>query len=290
MSTLVSDEHTWFRHRLADHLLDLLDDAETERLRAHASGCAACGGLLAAATREGANGWLGADHPTPAMLHRWRAEPETFDATTAGIVREHVASCESCATDLAELGGDHAPRPRLEAPPEPAATRLAGTHLARHLWTGAAGGALATAAAFLLFWPRPEPAAPIPVPRATAPREAPTPGQRPVLLPATRPVRIAAPTRGGETVTRIALVEPRGIVKLLLPTLFLPEETALDVALVDRRGEVVSGTRAIVRDAQRDGVLLDTRGLAAEAFTLRVRWHRDGRPDERRYPILFQQE
>lgn len=288
MSTLVSDEHTWFRHRLADHLLDLLDDAETERLRAHASGCAACGGLLVAATREGANGWLGADHPTPSVLLRWQAEPASFDATTAEVVREHLASCGSCRADIAELAGERRLRPGVEAPAALRAVRPARAPRWRDAMLGAAGGALATAAALLLFWQQPEPVVPVDVAPLAVEREA--PARAPELLAAARPVRVQAPSRGGGTVTRIALAEPRALVPLLLPTLFISEETALDVTLVDARGEVVASTRSVASDTQRDGVLLDTRGLAAGAYTLRVRWQQDGRQDERRYAILFQRE
>ncbi len=282
-------EHAWFREHLADFLLDLMDGQEAERLRSHASTCAECGPLLVLARAERLDGWLSADHPSPATLVRWHRDAAAVDREEARIIREHLEECGSCRADLAELAGARAVRavPGAATPARPA---VAGRRsAARDRMLGALGGALATAAAVLIVWPRPQAvpadgaAAPPPVAsRAVVPED-----PAPAFHAQSSPVQVSSRHRGESDTTRVVLDPGAPFVPLRIPTLFVPDSTPLAIELLDAAGQVAARMTMPARLAQDVGALLDTRGVTPGVHSLRVSWRAAGRDEHREYPIVF---
>jgi len=276
------DEHVWFRHRLADHLLDLLDESATRNFLAHAEACAGCAALLAAA-RARNTGWPDTGHPSPAVLLRWQ-ERTLIDDEEARIVSEHVDFCASCQADLEELAGSRVVRPAVAPTGDSSVPAAPRSRRGSWAWS-ALGGGLATAAAFLIAWPR------APQTVAEAPpvtRSEPRPAKPEVELLATdAPVLIRSVSRGGADTTRVGLGENRGLTPLRIPALFLPDSTRVRVELLDASGVAIAHTVVTAEVAERSGVLLDTRALEPGELILRISWQRDGGEESRRYPIQF---
>jgi hypothetical protein len=295
----MNDEHVWFRSHLADRLLDLLDERDVRRLEEHASGCAACGAMLARARAERIDWWDGKGHIPVGVLALWTKDPTLIPEVALPLVRAHLSACAACAQDLAELGGEAEGANTAGGPLDNEVGKRGGRTLAvarshpferridapaRHWQDWAAGavlGALATAAALLVVWPHvlrqpalrapssrtaPNPAPPTPIPQALATGEP--------LLGLAEPVSVVPASReGGTDTTRIAVLSGRVLVPLSLPELFLGERVPLKIELLDRRGEPVANLEMPAAAAmRRGGVVFDTRAVPDGAYTLRLSW------------------
>lgn len=277
MSRFTEREHAWFRGRLPDHLLDLLAGDERARFDAHARACAACARLLQSAQGAKADWWDGAGHVPVGALLAW--DPGAPDSRRQALVRAHLASCESCRRDLADLRGDGA-LAVLAAPAASAPVRRAPRP--RTHWVPAFGSAAAVVAVLVAVWvlghpgERVAPAAPGGAPPAThvppateTPRAAAAPAA-PEAPPAD--VVIAATRRGADEPPQ-AVTLPAGAahVRFTLPALDVADEAPLTVELLGPDGTPYARRVLAAARALRPGGV-ELPAPPAGACILRVRW------------------
>lgn len=279
MNVLPESDHTWFRRRLADHLLDLLVEDERERFDTHARGCASCARVLASAQGARADWWDGAGHPPVGVLLKWNTKVR--GDRVQELAHAHVARCESCRQDVEDLLGAPAAIPRtLAAVPRWRSMPVLSRGLAM------AAGLVAVAAVTLLLTRGGEapPAAPgsaLAPPAASGGIGAPSSGSGaassttpPAAGRTAAPVTLASAERGGETGLTLLRIE-RGVtqVPLTLPALFIADGTPMTIELRDVAGALVSRQSLPSDRALRPGgVLLPVAGLTDGAYRLVVRW------------------
>jgi hypothetical protein len=281
MTPFSDSDHTWFRRRLPDHLLDLLVEDERERFEKHARACAPCGRVLASAQGARADWWDGAGHPPVGVLLKWNSK--AGGDRVLELAHTHVAHCESCRQDLEDLLGVPAADTRVHALTPVRRWRFVPA-LSRGL--AVAAGLVAVAAVTLLLTRGGEapPAAPGQVPAppetsgamgASSSRSgAPSTPTRPSAGRTGAPVKLVSADRGEPTAPTRLRIEP-GVtqVPLTLPALFVPDGTPIAIELHDAAGALVSlQVLPSERALRPGGVLLPVRGLAAGAYRLVVRW------------------
>lgn len=269
MNLVPDSDHTWFRQRLPDHLLDLLAEDEAERFEQHANGCAPCARVLASARGARADWWDGAGHPPAGVLLQWNAKVR--GDRVQELAHAHVAHCESCRQDLEDLLGipaarvlTLAPAPRWRSMPV----------LSRGLAVAAGLVAVAAVTLFLTDGGEAPPAAPGSAsspPAATGGATSPSP---PAAGKSSAPVTLASAERGQESGPTLLLIEA-GVthVPLTLPALFVPDGTPISFELRDAAGVIVSRQELSSELALRPGgVLLPVGGLTDGVCRLVVRW------------------
>jgi hypothetical protein len=290
MNAKTGNEHDWFRRRLPDYLLDLLDEGARARFDAHARACPACAKLLGSALGERADWWDGAGHLPVGTLMAWDVDAPSVGANAA--VREHLASCESCRRDLEDLRGPEAVRALVTMP---AAARRAVVPFPSRWMPAAISAATAAAAAFVMvMWvadrpaPRHEPQVVPPTsvpavpstgsgaqptaPAMGAPTRAIAPG--PAASAEPEPVEVRAPERGAAAEpTTVDVPAGAARVRLTLPALPVPEQAQLTIELLGPDGallfrQVLTAELAL----RRGGVALPAAHLAAGPHRLRVTW------------------
>jgi hypothetical protein len=180
-------DHSGFRSRLAPALLGLLDERERAAFDAHAAACPACSALQEEALVRLPDWVADLGHVPLSALAEWAERPGSLTPLERALVESHLDSCDSCRGDAHELAPglveQGARRGVLRAAPASAWWAI----------LGVAGGALATAAGFTIFAPRPLPVtlpSPAPVEPAPSVPTASAPSARePAALP---PGRLAA--------------------------------------------------------------------------------------------------
>lgn len=285
-ATSAGGEHAWFRAHLANHLLDLLPDADRERFARHAGDCAACAKFLAAARAMHADWWDGAGHIPVEVLHQLRGSLPPAPSGSLELARRHLSACESCRSDLAVLNGEVA-HSEAGLPGSPGPRERRGLP---HTWRGwgwslaGAAGAIVTAGALLLIRtggpgsgaiaPRlaPPPVAPVesaPTPAASAPASE-VAGTVPAAVAG--PFAVLAAERSAATgQTSITIPASASIVALTLPALYLSDEIVLSIELRTSDGAVVFQRHLAAARALRPGGLrLPTAGLASGRYVLHV--------------------
>jgi len=270
------NDHEWFRGRLPDHLLDLLEEGERRRFEAHARRCPGCARLLASALGARADWWDGAGHTPVGVLLDWN--PSARGEPIHEAVRAHLAACEDCRRDLSDLRGE----PLLsEVAPDTVRPTPAPARRPAFRWgsMAAAAATLVAVTAILVVRPRDSEREPGP-PRADRPaapapwHEAPVPEPATVPDLAAEPVEIAAAERGQPGRTTVIRLRP-GIarVPLTLPALAAPDGVVLEIELRDAAGATVTRQWLAAERALRPGgVELAAANLAEGTYVLAVRW------------------
>lgn len=305
----MSNRHAWFRARVALHLLSVLPEADAATFLEHASECADCGALLTRLEREDGDWWNGTEHISVPMLGAFIRKPSLLVERDRELVGTHLAACEACRADLAELTGMLTGSRTSVASPAPATTvhRRAGGPA---WFMGAMVGSLATAAAFLLIFPRgtmPPSGVPIPPQGAIVDSSAalsmrsgglnPMPSAGTVRMRQhTLMPRIAAPVdlvgvdRASVIETTRVVVAPGVLTPLRSPMMVSPAPN-LWVAILDAEGKVLVRRRMSGEQFLSNGVLIDATLFAEGVFRLRVEWtDANGRPDSRECPFRVIQE
>lgn len=283
MSRPPESDHDWFRRRLPDHLLDLLPDGDRQRFEAHARHCPGCAKLLASALGARSDWWDGAGHPSVGVLLDW--DPAVRGEATHDAVRSHLAACEDCRRDVAELRGESLLSEVALAPVRSAPAPVRRRPAVR--WGGLAAVAATLAAVATVLWVRPRdtvrapeppnadarvapaaPASPPPPPVASSPSPAAAP------VPVAAPVTLVAAGRGSTPrPTEVPIPPGAAHVSLTLPALATPDGVVLEIELRDAAGTVVSRQWLPAERALRPGgVELAAAGLADGEYVLEVRW------------------
>lgn len=294
----MTDEHRWFRARVAAHLLGVLPDGDAARFLEHASECGPCGSLLTTLERADTDWWAAAEHASVAMLGEYARDPGSMAARDRESVAAHVEQCEACRRDLDEMGG---PGARTGARVH-AATPVARRRRGMPGWMlGAAAGSLATAAVLLLVSPpRPAvstapssapmlavPSSPAPAPSADAAGgSTPVPGAGHELLAGlATPVTIRGTTRAAGPETTLVNAAPGSLVPLRVPLLSAPAGT-VRIRLLRGDGFVLGVQSVPGRRLVENGMVVDASGLPPGVLILRLEWAGEGgEPVVREYPL-----
>lgn len=288
-------EHGWVRARLDAHAFGLLDDAEERRFLDHVASCDACAGIVKAYAGLGIHGPRNMHVPSR-ILARWDRAQRLLQGMSRRLVREHLERCASCRQDLELLGFSPVLErdPQLEGEADPAAAWLVTDpppvvriEVERRrrgpgawLLAGAVGGGAAAAAVSILTF--------APPPRAIDPPPPAPPAAAPAFDLHVLPAPIAlidAPRSSSAVVPSIRLERETRALAIVLPELFLPDTTTLDVALVGPAGQVIDTTsvRAGAVAGQRSLLLTSPAPFPAGDYALRVRPRTEGdaEPDHR---------
>ena len=290
MNTITGNEHDWFRRRLPDYLLEVLAEDERASFDTHARACPACAKLLGRALGARTDWWDGAGHPSVGALMTWNADASRVGAHD--VVREHLATCESCRSDLEDLRGPE--MLRTLAPKAVEAQRKVVPFPPRWV-TAAIGTAAAAAAAFVMvMWvgdrPIPRHGSPV-VPPTSVPAAPPSGSEAALQPPATgtqpratapsptasaepEPIEVRAPERGAASeATTFEVPSGAAHVRLTLPALPVPEHAQLTIELLGPDGALLSRQVLPAEQAlRRGGVALPASALFAGPHRLRVTW------------------
>lgn len=285
MSTI----HEAFRRDLAAFLAGMLSPQDERRLEAHAAECAPCRGLLELGRGALPDWAAAAEHVPTAALVAFAEHAAELLPLERELVAGHVARCEECRADLAELRGASAAaltaipaaEPGRSAPARAAATGFPGR--GRDLLIGGLVGALAAAAAFVFVVRPPQravapgdvltrPAPVAPAPAAAPPRASAPPGAG-ASLGALLPTRtLAAVLRGaGAETLRVEIPAGGGLLPLRLPALFVEPSTRLELSLAGPDGRVLA--RQVVRYREilpPRSLVVDLGDAMAGVYELRV--------------------
>jgi hypothetical protein len=274
-------EHDWFRRRLDEHALGMLDDADERSFLAHVAACAACGDELKA-YHENVARIVREGHIPARLLARWDRARGRLRGMARRMVREHLESCAECRQDLEAVGF----RPELEvvgeleaeAEPETRVARTSPPRQPMHeirlvmptrrgwapWWAGGVvGAALGTAATLVVvgtlsdraqLYPVPMPTE-APSPTRPAPAPAPPPPILDVLAP---PLALRGPLRGASDAEVPTLrVEPGArFVQLALPELFLADSVTLVLRVIGPDGATKLDARRRYSELQAGRTLL----------------------------------
>lgn len=284
MNRPADTDHTWFRRRLPDHLLDLLVEDERERFEQHARACEPCARLLTSAKEARADWWDGTGHPPVGVLLKWT--PKVRGDRVQELAHAHIAHCESCRQDVGDLLG--IPTPRV---PKPAPVPLWRSIPVLSRGLAMAAGLVAVAAVTHVIMQRNDTrtSAPdsikVPSPSSTSatiggttssdsgPTSS-TSTAHPTAGRTAAPVTLLSPDRGADAArTLVRVVSGFTQVPLTLPMLDVPDRTRMRIELLDDAGVSVWKQDLASEQALRTGgVMLPVKGLAAGSYQLVVRW------------------
>lgn len=290
----MTDAHSEFRAFLPALRLGLLPEEKEAELRAHGSSCAECATLLASSGKWAGKVGSGPAHLPVVVLGLWLERPDDFPTQAADTVCAHLAECESCRHDLAELGGGAGDVGRRATSQPERKTASAETRWRDRL-AGAAAGALAIAAAWLLVSSLGITARPQVPTRAHE-----SAGQLETASKLAQPLRSAA---GGalpvpdkpvllkdlerSPAAETTVVEPHAssIVTLLPPLLTLPRGS-VEVRLLDGQGIAIASRDEDGQEVVSRGVPVNMTNLPWGTYVLQLRWGAAGR-FKRDYPFVL---